>query len=367
MPRFLFAAAFVLSACSGPDPRLLCQGSAGPCAAVGTTSDDGTTGSLSIVDLDTSTTRRDVAALDPTARMHVHGSELFVLQGDTGTLRIYDPATLTVKAELPLGDSVHPPTMALPRDFWVDDEHGQIWVSLSGNVADASLAIVDRDSPGTVLYLGLPQDPADRDGKPEPDRLYSCNSKLYVTLKSSSTDVTGGVSYGRARIAIVDPDKRTTGGLIFLSGQNLTDLTRVGDDCNDVVVAEASSPTTALDGTGAIERLDLDRGFSKGVLATDTVLGGKPTLVATHGSHDVYISVAGRIAHFDLAKTSLVTDVASGLGAMTFLRSYGARLLVGVGADGTQPRGLYSAPTDGSALTAAAIDVGFTPTSITLP
>ncbi len=368
MPRSIVILSLALTACTGPDPALLCRGSAGPCAAVGTTSDDGASGALAIVDVGAATSTLDLTTLDADTRMHVHGGELYVLSRTSGVLRIYDPHTLAVKIELPLGDSSHPAATAAPRDFWVDDEHGEIWVSLAGNVAQASLAIVDRDKPGTVLYLGLPQDAADPDGKPEPDLLYHCNSKLYVTLDSRSADVTGAVRYGRARMAIVDPDKRTVLGVIPLSGTHLADLTRVGDDCNDVVVAEASSPNTAFDGSGAVERLDLDRAFSKGVLATDAVLGGKPTLVATHGFGELFIGLeGGRVAHFDLKNTALKTDVASGFGAVTFLRTYGSRLLVGAGPGGAQGRGLYVGPVDGTPLTGSPIDVGATPTSVTLP
>lgn len=375
------------------DPAL-CLGDT--CVAVATSifnPDFTGSGTLDSVDLKTRTPHTGLdATLDPDTTLKIVGEELFVLQRDSGSLRIYDPKTFAVKIEMPLGSADPMDPLAAgksyPQDLWVDGD-GKIWVTLSGNDALHAIGVLDRGAGGALTYVGLPQDPSDPDGKPEANHLYTCNDKLYVTLQSYSFGMDGKISYAPGRIAIVDPSQRSLRGSITLTGRNPYDLVALGSDCNDVVVATSAGLTTKPDGQGNLERVDLDQAASKGVLATDEMLGGRPTLLAAaaddllyvalyfdpqpNGMGDVYLASTKVIA-FDPQKKVVRGDVTGKFGNVNFLRKRGDELFIGAGIfagmedSGKQPRGLYITPADGGMLSSAPIDLaGLTPSAIALP
>lgn len=384
----LTLASLALAGCGGSVDPSLCLGDT--CVAVATSiynADFTGQGTLNSVDISTRTPHLGLdATLDPDTTMKIIGEELFVLQRSTGSLRIYDPKTFAVKVELPLGDTDHPGAKAFPLDFFVTDA-GKIFVTASGNDAAHALVIADRNAPGTLAFLGLPQDATDTDGKPEPAAIYSCNSKLYITLQSYSFGMSG-LAYAQGRIAIVDPDARTVRGVITLAGQNPSDLVALGSDCNDVVVSTAGGLTTEPDGKGNIERFDLDAAASKGVLATDQALGGRPTLMAVGGDKLLYVAeyfdpqpngmgavylASVKVIAFDPIGKTVLGDITGKFGNVNFLRVQNGDLFLGAGIyagmeDPTKlPRGLYIFPADGKMLTSAPINLSLTPSSIALP
>ena len=374
---------------SGTNDGGLCLGS--QCVAVATSvynADFTGMGTLNTVDLKTRAVTTGVdATLDPDTAMRIVGDELFVLQRTTGAVRIYDPKTFAVKVELPVGDDAHPSAAAYPQDFYVDDA-GKIFVTLSGNDAEHSLVVLDRSAPGTLVYIGLPQDAADTDGKPEPNRIHACGGKLYVTLQSYSFDSSFKISYAKGRIAIVDPDARSVRGIIALAGENPYDIVPVTSDCHDVVVASSAGLTTVPDGNGNLEHIDLAAGTSKGVLATDQTLGGRPTLLARASDDLLYVAIyfdpqpngmgvdylsSVKVIAFDPKTKTILGDVSGKLGNVNFLRVHDGKLFFGAGiyagmeAAGKGARGLYLGPADGKMLTTPPIDLSLTPSAIALP
>jgi hypothetical protein len=389
MTRFaLYAAPLALFACSSTSDDHLGLTSTRLAVATSIFNADFTgSGTLNTVDIATRVPKVGIdATLDADTKMKVVGDELFVLEGDTGSVRIYDPTTFAVKVELPVGDTDHPSAKAYPHDLWVADD-GKIWVTLSGNDAAHSLVVLDRNAPGSLVYIGLPQDPSDTDGKPEPDRIYACEDKIYVTLQSYSFDSNFSISYAKGRLAIVDPSARTVRGVIALSGENPFDISQISDDCNDVVVANAAGLTTEADGRGNLERVDLGAGATKGVLTSDLDLGGRPTLLARASDALLYVALyfdpqqnaqgatylsSVKVVAYDPQQKKVLNDVSGKLGNVNFLRVFdgqvffGAGVFAGMEAPGKAPRGLYIGPADGKMVTTP-IDLGLTPSSIGLP
>ena len=393
MTRFFALALFGLSslavACGGSTSNPLCQGKPGNCVAVATSifnADFTGSGNLDTVNTDTRATSLNLdTSLDADTTLRYHGDELYVLQRDTGSVRIYDPTTFVVKSETPVGDTDHPSASTYAQDFYIAPD-GKIWVSLAGNVAASALGIVDLATPGTISYVALPQAAEDTDGKPEPFKLYPCNGKLYVLLQSYSFDMNSTIKYAPGRIVSVDLATKVVGTPIVLTGTNPYDITQVGTKCSDVVVATASGLTSAPDGTGDLERVDLTTGDST-VLATDIALGGRPTLLAKaagtlyvgeyfdpqpNSSGAVYLSSVKIIA-FDVETKKFGIDVTGKFGNINFMQVdkgdlyFGAGIYSNVEAAGKLPRGLYITPADGTPLSTSPIDLALTPSAIAFP
>ena len=391
--RSLVLCAFALAACDSNDDHGLCLGN--QCVAVETSifnPDFTGMGTLNTVDLTTTPPTPHLgidATLDPDTTMKTLNGELWVLMRDTGSLRIYDPKTFAVKLEITLGDADHPAGMAYPQDFWINADDNRIWVTLAGNDAAHSLVVIDRNAPTTLEYVGLPQDPGDSDGKPEPFTMYSCNERLYVLMQSYSFGMDGSITYQAGRIAIVEPDSKTARGAITLTGKNPYDLAPIsGDDCNQVVVSLAAGLTTPPDGQGDLEQVDLDAGTSKSVLITDNALGGRPTLLGPVNDHLMYVAQyfdpqsdamgltllsSVKVVAFDPTTMKVLNDVTGKFGNVNFLRVHNGKLFIGAGVfaaqedPSKQPRGLYYGDADGSMLTSAPVDLQLTPSAIGLP
>jgi hypothetical protein len=376
-----------LLGCGNDVDPALCLGST--CVAVATSkynADFTGQGTLNSVDLASRAPRVGIdATLDPDTTMRIIDDELFVLQRTTGALRIYDPKTFAVKAELPVGDADHPAGKSLPQDFVVRED--RIFVSLAGNDAEHALAVLDRAAPGTVAWIGLPQDAADTDGRPEPARIHECDGKLYVALQSYVVE-NFQARYQKGRIAIVDPDARIVRAVIPLAGKNPYDIAALGGDCNDVVVASSATLFTEPDGEGNLERVDLSTATSRGVLMNDQGLGGRPTYLAAAAADLLYVGLyfdpqptpmgmvflsSVKVIAFDPQKKAIRNDVTGKFGQVNFVRVHDDRLFIGAGvfADMEDPqkgaRGLYVAPADGNMVSGPPIDLSLTPSAIALP
>ena len=368
---------------SGP----LCKGKPGNCIAVATSIFNADfTGSGNLDTVETNTLKPTLnldTSLDPDTTLKYQGNELFVLQRDSGAVRIYDPATFTVKTELPVGDTANPSASAYPQDFYIAAD-GKLWVSLAGNKAASALGIVDRATPGTITYVALPQAAGDTDGKPEAFKLYPCNGKLWVLLQSYYLDT--AIHYVPGRLVSVDLTTKVVGTPIALAGQNPYDIVQVGASCSDVVVSTAAMLTSAPDGTGGLERVDLATGMST-VIATDTMLSGRPTLLASNGTTlyvaeyfdpqpnstgGVYLSSV-KIITFDVTSKKIGIDVTGKFGNVNFMQIHDGSLYFGAGVysnvepAGKLPRGLYITPADGTALSKSPVDLMLTPTAIAFP
>ena len=386
----LLASVLALAACgSSPDPAL-CLGNT--CVAVATSiynADFTGSGTLNTVDLATRAPRLGVdATLDPDTVMKVVGEELFVLQKTSGAVRIYDPKTFAlIGQELPTGDADHKSATSFPQDLHVADD-GRIYVTLAGNDAAHALAILDRKTPGTLQYVALPLAPGDGDGKPEPFKLHACGKRLFILMQNYTIAQDGFTAvYQPGSVVIYDTDTGAVAGVIPLAGRNPADLTE-RSGCSDVVVATSASLLTEPDGSGNLEALDLDKGASKGVLATDETLGGRPYLTAAGAGDVLYAAIffdpqpnsfgqvllsSAKVIAFDVAKKTVLGDVSGKFGNVNFLRTHDDRLFVGAGvyagmeAPGKAPRGLYLGATDGTMLPATPIDLHLTPSAIALP
>ncbi len=320
------------------------------------------------------------------------GTTLGPQRRDSGSLRIYDPTTLAVKLELPTGDTTFPSSSSFPQDFWVNNDNDDIFVTLSGNDAAHSLGVLNRNTPGTVVYLGLPQDPSDTDGKPEPYQIYYCEQRIFITLQSYTINTDGTVSYNvPGRIVDMTPNTRSIRYVVSLQGKNPSQITDTGrGDCFDTVVASSGNLQTVPDGTGNIERFNLGQGVSKGVLITDSQLSGRPVYLAAVSSKLMYVAEyydpeangmgatflsSVRLTTFDMDTMSVLNNVTGPYGNINFLRLYDGKLFYGAGIyagmeeAGKGARGLYIVtPTDGSMITAAAREPpAHAPSEIALP
>jgi hypothetical protein len=383
-----------LAACGGPGgPSNICNGTNCVYVSGATYNADFTgMGNLNSVNLSSDVPSLNLdATLDPDVRMKIVGDELFVLMRDSGSLRIYDPTTLAVKLELPTGDTTFPSSSSYPQDFWVNNDNDDIFVTLSGNDAAHSLGVLNRNTPGTVVYLGLPQDPADTDGKPEPYQIYYCEERIFITLQSYTVNTDGTVSYNvPGRIVDMTPNTRSIRNVVALQGKNPSQITDTGrGDCFDTVVASSGNLQTVPDGTGNIERFNLGQGVSKGVLITDSQLGGRPVYLAAVSSKLMYVAnyfdpepngmgatflSSVRLTTFDIDTMSVLNNVTGPYGNINFLRLYDGKLFYGAGIyagmeeAGKGARGLYIVtPTDGSMITVPPVSLGLTPSEIAFP
>jgi len=366
-----------------------CTAGTGTCAAVATSvfnSDFTGMGTLDVVDTATKKATLNIdATLDPDTTLKMVNGELFVLMRDSGAVRIYDPSTYKVKVELPTGDSANPSGSTYPEDFYVDSS-GKIWVTLSGNDAAHAVGILDRTQAGTITYVDIPAVAGDTDGKPEANKLYPCNGKVWVTTQNYTYNSgTMSVTYQTGRLTPIDPSTTMAGTPIVLSGQDPSDITPEGTDCTDALVVASSSTTTPPDGNGDLERVSLTGGTASQI-AADTTLGGRPVYVVVNngtafiaeyfdpqpdGMGATYLSSVKIIA-YDLGANTQ-KDVTGKFGNINFLQLQGGNLYFGAGVysameDPTKlPRGLYITPADGSMLTASPIDLQLTPSAIALP
>jgi hypothetical protein len=386
-------AALALAGCGGsgqPSTVRGCWGS--DCAIVATSHynpDYSGVGTLNAVEMSQSKIVRGLdSSLDPDVAVDIAGDKLYVLNRDVGSLRTYDLATVAIEEEIATGGAGAPNTTSAPFGFWRSDTSSKIYVTLAGNDGAHALGIIDEAMPnaGVVKFIEVPAAAADSDGHPELSSLYPCNGKLYV-LSQSYTYAGSGVTYAEGRIAVIDLASDTFVGFITLAGKNPAAIVPEGSDCSKVLVETSSDLTTVPDGSGGIERVDLTAQATRGFIALDSDLGGRPFSLTPVSSSLWYVGMyydpqpdsMGKIV-LSSAKLStwnpaapkgVVGDATAKTGFISFAElGTDGQLYVGVGAfsgvaDPTKlPVGMYVGKADGTMLPSTPLDLGDTPSAI---
>jgi hypothetical protein len=346
---------------------------------------NGTINTLRTPDL--TVTKAIDTTLDPDTAIHSVGGKVYMLNQDTGSLRIYDPSSWQNPVEISTGDGTAPNGTSFPRDFYVNGT--KVYVAFSGNQGANSIGVLDTTQPnaGVTKWIAVPAATGDTDGAPEAGNVYACNGKLYVSYADyfiNGSDVTypnGG------RIATVDLSNDTLGTIIQLTGKNAGAMSQEGADCSHVLVATSGNQTSVPDGTSGIERVNLGAGTTAGLVMADTALNGRPI-----GIDVASATLAFVIIDYDpeqqpngggliLASTKVIAvnpttlavtgDVTGKAGFVSFARvSPDGKLYVGAGQFAGTPdptklaTGVYIGPADGTMLTMPGIDFGQTPAAI---
>ncbi len=330
-------------------------------------------------------------SLDPDVTMYTNsdGTKLYILNRTVGSLRRYDFASLMVEEEIATGSTDAPNTTSAPFDFLRDPTAGstKIYVTLAGNDAAHAIGILDESQPnaGVTKFVNVPADAADSDGMPELANLYACNGSIYA-LSESYTYMGSSVVYAEGRIAVIDEATDTLTGFITLTGKNPGAIVAEGSDCEKVLVVTSSDLTTVPDGTSGIERVDLTAKTTSGFVTPDTALGGRPFSLTKVSSKLWYVGMyfdpqpdamgtvqlsSAKVASWDPSTGTVGSDTTGKAGFINFVQlGNDNQLYVGVGvfageSDSTKlAQGLYIGKADGSMITAAAIDLGDTPSAI---
>jgi hypothetical protein len=383
-----------------PNPNV-CLG--GNCVIVNTSHynpDFSGTGTINTIKLPDKTVTQNLdATLDPDTAIHVVDGKVYILNQDTGTLRIYDPQTWKALAEISTGDASASNATAFPHDFFVSGT--KVYVVFTGNKAQNAIGVLDTTMPnaGVVQWIMVPAAAGDTDGKPEAGGVFACLGKLYVTYADYMI-VGQTVSYaGGGRIAVVDLATSTLESIIQLTGQNPGQLTlEDGSDCTQATSPAAAVPhalvvtsgkqTAPPDGTSGIERVDLVQKKSLGFALKDTDLNGRPTSIDVVSLNLAFVAIdfdpqmqpSGGGLELASAKVIAVNpltgmvkgDVTGKAGFVNFARVSADKrfLFVGTGqfAGMSDPNkiatGVYVGPADGTLLPATPLDLGQTPAAI---
>jgi hypothetical protein len=389
-----FAVLVAVAGCGGgksPPPNVRgCWGD--DCAIIATShynADYTGVGTLNAVELSKQKIVKNLdASLDPDVAMSIENGKLYVLNRDTaGSLRRYDLATFTVEHEIATGTHEAPNTASAPFAFWRDGK-GKVYVSLAGNDAAHAVGVLDESQPdaGVVKYIAVPAAATDPDGKPEVAAVHACDGTLYVLTQDYTLSGNSIVYNAPGRIAVIDLASATTVGFIALTGKNPAAIAAEGSDCGQVLVATSSDLTSSPDGTAGLERVDLRARMSKGFVAADTAIAGRPYSIAVVSPTLAFVGMyfdpqpdaTGKIVLGSAKvvawnpKTGAVTgDVTGKAGFINFVARGGdGKLYVAVGTFAGAPepgklaQGLYVGPADGSRLPATPIDLGDTPSAI---
>jgi DNA-binding beta-propeller fold protein YncE len=328
------------------------------------------------------------ATLDPDTFIHVESDTLYMVNEDTGSVRLYDPASFTVRAEISTGGAGAPNGTSFPHEIYVAPGTTKIYVALSGNDAAHAVGVLDTAQPnaGVVKYITIPA--ADPDGKPEATNLYACQGKLYVTLLDYTLSGTT-VTYQAGRIGVIDLATDSFEGVIQLVGQNPSAVVAASKDatsCGSVLVLDGGQLQTVPDGTAGIEAVDLTGRSSAGLRIADTALGGRPDALALASARlgfvaiyfdpqknamgDTYLA-STKVVKIDPQAGTLLGDISGKAGNINFVRVspdgqlfVGAGLFAGTPATDKLAQGLYLGPADGTMLPMAPIDLGQTPAAI---
>ncbi|HEX2569214.1 MAG TPA: hypothetical protein VH877_06595 [Polyangia bacterium] len=319
--------------------------------------------------------------LDADNDVRCAGGRCYVLDRTHGTVRIYDPgAAFRNAVEIRTGDANVPAPQANPHDALPIPGTTKLYVALYNNPAAQALGVIDTAAPssGITRFITLPQAAADADGRPEPNNLYFCQGRVYVTLEDLDTSSPNYAPTGPGRIVAVDPGRDEVVGEIQLAGENpvaLAALTTEGSDCSRVLVADGSLQFGAATGQGGIEEVDLGQGRSLRMVALDTALGGHPgslTLISSTLGYAVLnlADFTSKVVAFHPSTGALLGDVAGPAGYIPFVQHTpsGREIYVGVNSgdpgSGQLAPGLYVGPADGSRLVAAPLNLGQSPSAI---
>jgi hypothetical protein len=330
------------------------------------------------------------ATLDPDTFIHVEKDTVYMVNEDTGSVRLYDPTSFAVRAEISTGGPSAPNGASFPHEIYVAPGTTKVYVALSGNDAAHAIGVLDTTQPnaGVVKYITIPAAAADPDGKPEANNLYACNGKLYVTL-GDYTVVGITATYQRGRIGVIDLASDTFEAAIQLTGQNPSAIVAASGDpatCTSVLVVDGGQLQTVPDGTAGIEAVDLAAKTSAGLKAPDTALGGRPTTIALASARlgfvaiyfdpqknamgDTYLA-STKVVKIDPQTGALLGDVSGKAGNINFVKvSPDGQLCVGAGqfagttATDKLAEGLYLGPADGTMLPMTPLSLAQTPAAI---
>jgi hypothetical protein len=330
--------------------------------------------------------------LDPDVYLKIQDGVLYALNQDTGTLRLYDPATLKVMSEIPTGAAGAPNGMSLPHEIYPVPGGNKIYVSLSGNDGPHAIGVLDKTQPnaGVVKFIDVPVVVG---GKPEAASFYACKNKLYVGLQDWT--ITGTtVTYKPGRVGIIDLQTDAFEGVIQLQGQNPGNLVQAMPEgasaCDVALVADGGQLKTVPDGNAGIEAVDVVNKKSLGFRIVDTKLMGRPAIVELVSSHLGFAAIyydpqknamgdtflgSSKVVAFEPTSGALMGDVTSKAGNVSFVRAttdhqlfVGVGLFAGAMAMDKLPQGLYIGPADGTMLGMSGTDIGGqTPAAIAFP
>lgn len=311
----------------------------------------------------------------------------WVINRNTGSVRLYNLATFAVVMEISTGSAEAPAPLSMPSQLWASPTTNALYVTFAGNQGTHAVGVLDKTRPdaGVVRYIEIPPLPEDPDGSPEAGPLYACNGKLYVG--TSDYSINGrDVTYHGGRIAVIDLGSDKLESVITLTTRSVAAIAQEGDDCTRAVAVTSGHLSAVPDGTSGFERVDLAKGQPLGMMMTDLALEGRPTSLAI-----VSPTLAFSAVYFDpqlgmdgkpyLASTKVVAlnpstgqriaDVAGPAGFINFAKvSPDNRLWIAAGSFAGMPEpgklapGLYVGPADGTPLTSEPIDLGQTPSAI---
>src|SRR5207248_3003246 len=116
-----------------------------------------------------------------------------------------------------------------------------------------------------------------------------------------------------------------------------------GAGCDQLLVADAGNQFGAVDGTGGIERVDLSRKMSSGLVVKDTDLGGHPSTISVASAHVAFSIItfngglAQKVVALDPMMARLTGDASPPAAYMPFARVSPDRreLYVGVASGST--------------------------------
>jgi hypothetical protein len=334
-----------------------------------------------------SVTRDIDATLDPDTVIKVANDRVYILNMDSGSLRIYDERTFHALLEIPTGDATAPNGGSFPHDFFVRGD--KIYVAFGGNPSANAIGVIDTRTPaaGVVKWIAVPAAAGDMDGKPEAGNLFACDDTLWVSFADYFFDGSKVVWAPHARLVGVDFATDTMGPTIPLTGSNAGVIAQDGADCHTVLVASSGNQTSVPDGTSGIERVDLRAHTSAGFVLADTALQGRPSAIETVSPTLAFVSVffdpqpqpnggglilsSAKVVAVNPQAATVGADVTGKAGFVSFVRvGPSKQLFVGAGQfagldDPTKLKtAVYVGPSDGSALPATGIDLGQTPAAI---
>jgi hypothetical protein len=325
--------------------------------------------------------------IDQDNTVRVQHGQAYVVNRTPGTVFVYDVSNWRAPLQIATGDTAVAHAGSNPQDVAPLPGTTRAYVTLAGNPAANALGVLDTAQPqaGVTKWIALPTADADTDGKPEPGQMYFCDGKVYVSM--GDYDETTFAPTGPGRLAVLDASSDTLLGFITLATQAPNQIAAESSDCNDVLVAGAGPFGKAPDGTAGIERVDLARRKSLGVVVSDTAMQGRPSTVSVYTrtlafsaiyfdlepqpSSDMPILSSTKVIAFNPTSGKILGDVTGKAPFIPFaVVSPDGELAVGVDAypgginAGKLGSGLYLGKADGTMLPSTPIDLGQAPMAI---
>lgn len=320
-------------------------------------------GSLSTVKLSDRSVRKSIdTSLDSDSVVRASGGKVWVLSRTKGVLRIYDPAAdYKNPVEILTGDSMVKHDLTDPTDVLPVAGTSRAYLALYTNDAAHAVGVVDTTRPndGVVKWIAVPA--ALKSPLPRPTQLWACGSLVYVLLED--LDLMFALT-GPGRIAVIDTatDKLVEDGkanVFTLAGSNPGSgfpygMARLGEACDDVVVAAAGDLSGKTMELGGIERVDLAARASKGMLVLGSDLKGNIGSISVATPHLLYAVVGAfpnKVIAFDPTDKKVLGDVLGPANFIPFVQVSpdGKAVLAGVNGStmGQAAAGLYVAAADG--------------------